>query len=93
LPAFTPGVARRWEQQGQVLTLTPRQAEILALASKGLTDKEIARRLGISPCTVRSHLHHVYQYNGLPNRTAAVRYLLERVWHKHLVASRDEVQS
>lgn len=58
------------------MTLTPRQIEILKLVSAGLLDKQIASKLGISTCTVRSHLRRIYLYNGLPNRTAAARYWL-----------------
>lgn len=40
--------------------LTPREKEILELTSKGLSNKEIARQLHISPNTVKTHLHRVY---------------------------------
>ena len=36
-------------------TLTPREREVMVLATQGLTNKEIGRRLGISPRTVESH--------------------------------------
>lgn len=35
--------------------LTPRQAEIMALRAEGLSNKEIGRRLGVSPRTVETH--------------------------------------
>jgi two-component system response regulator DesR len=41
-------------------SLTPREAEVLRLAAKGLTSSAIAERLGISNSTVRSHLSSVY---------------------------------
>jgi len=55
---------------------TPREQEILALLAEGITNKEIARRLGISPETVRSHLGHIYEKLHVQGRTEAVsKYL------------------
>ena len=56
--------------------LSPRELEILALLSKGITNKEIALRLGISPETVRTHLGHIYEKLHVQSRTEAVtKYL------------------
>jgi DNA-binding CsgD family transcriptional regulator len=55
---------------------TPRQAEIVALIASGLEDKEIARQLGVSVATVRTHLQRLYRQIGVPNRSvAAVRWM------------------
>ncbi len=51
---------------------TPRQVQILELASQGQSDKEIAIALGISIHTVRSHLQRLYRTHGLTNRAEAV---------------------
>jgi DNA-binding NarL/FixJ family response regulator len=56
--------------------LSPRELEILALLSKGITNKDIAMRLGISPETVRTHLGHIYEKLHVQGRTEAVaKYL------------------
>jgi DNA-binding CsgD family transcriptional regulator len=52
--------------------LTPRQNDLLRLVAAGLTNAQIARRLGISEGTVRTHLEHVYDRLGVSSRTAAV---------------------
>jgi DNA-binding CsgD family transcriptional regulator len=52
--------------------LTPRQDELLRLLAAGLTNTQIARRLGISEATVRSHLENIYERLGVSSRTAAV---------------------
>jgi len=52
--------------------LTPRQREILALLAKGFYYKEIGAALGISHCTVRAHLHAVYQKLEVKSRARAV---------------------
>ncbi len=56
--------------------LSHRESEILALLSEGLTNRDIAARLGISFETVRSHLGHVYEKLRVKSRTEAVsKYL------------------
>lgn len=52
--------------------VTARQLEVLALARAGLTNKEIARSLAVSPTTVRKHLENAFARLGTTSRTAAV---------------------
>jgi DNA-binding CsgD family transcriptional regulator len=51
--------------------LTPRQAEVLALVSEGLTDTQIAERLHLSPKTVGHHVSAVLAKLGVHSRTEA----------------------
>lgn len=53
--------------------LTPRELEVLALAELGLSTKEIARRLSITPETVKTHFAKVFQKLEADNRAQAVR--------------------
>jgi DNA-binding NarL/FixJ family response regulator len=52
--------------------LTPRQIHLLRLLAAGHTNSQIARRLGISEGTVRTHLENIYERLGVSSRTAAV---------------------
>jgi DNA-binding CsgD family transcriptional regulator len=52
--------------------LTPRQNGLLHLVAAGHTNAQIARRLGISEGTVRSHLENIYERLNVSSRTAAV---------------------
>jgi DNA-binding CsgD family transcriptional regulator len=52
--------------------LTPRQNDLLRLVAAGHTNTQIARRLGISEGTVRTHLENIYERLGVSSRTAAV---------------------
>jgi DNA-binding CsgD family transcriptional regulator len=52
--------------------LTARETTILSLAAQGLTDKQIAMKLVISPHTVNTHLKSIYQKLSVNNRMAAV---------------------
>ena len=49
----------------------PRQVEILDLVGLGYSDKEIARSLGISRHTVRTHLERLFYAHGWNNRAQA----------------------
>jgi DNA-binding NarL/FixJ family response regulator len=56
--------------------LSPREMEILALLSEGLSNKEIGSELKISFTTVRTHLMHIYEKLHVRCRTeAAAKYL------------------
>jgi DNA-binding CsgD family transcriptional regulator len=52
--------------------LTPRQNDLLHLVAAGHTNSQIARRLGITEGTVRTHLENIYEKLGVSSRTAAV---------------------
>ncbi len=54
------------------LSLSGRQAEILPLLFCGECDNQIAERLGISPPTLRTHLHRLYSRFDVSNRTSLV---------------------
>lgn len=59
--------------------LSSREEEVLRLLAEGLTDREIADRLVISPRTVESHVGSVLRKLGVRNRAqAAQRYRAER---------------
>ncbi len=51
--------------------LSARELEVLALIVEGLTNKEIANRLCLSPDTVKNHVVHIIQKLGVSDRTQA----------------------
>jgi DNA-binding CsgD family transcriptional regulator len=56
---------------------SPREIQVLELASQGLTNPQIARRLGLSVHAIKFHLGSIYRKIGASNRTeAAVAYAL-----------------
>jgi DNA-binding NarL/FixJ family response regulator len=60
------------ESSGVRASLTERELEILELVSRGLTVKQVATRLGISPRTVETHIAKLYRKLGVRNRVQAV---------------------
>jgi DNA-binding NarL/FixJ family response regulator len=60
---------------GRDCELTGRELEVLSLiACHNLNNKQIARKLGVSPYTVKNHMHNIFAKLGVENRQAAVRY-------------------
>lgn len=59
-------------RRSPVPELTPRQWDLLHLIAGGRTNIQIARQLGLSEGTVRTHLENVYARLNVSNRTAAV---------------------
>jgi DNA-binding NarL/FixJ family response regulator len=56
--------------------LTTREQEVVRLVARGMSNKSIARDLGISPRTVEGHLNHVFEKVGTASRTELVHYAL-----------------
>ena len=59
---------------------SPREVEVLALLREGLTDREIAGRLVLSPKTVEKHVAAILRKTGTARRTAAVVTALDNGW-------------
>lgn len=55
--------------------LTRRQCEIMRWAAQGMSNKQIARQLGISPETVKSHFQEAFQRCGVNGRMALLAAL------------------
>ena len=60
------------QRRHPIPSLTPRQTGLLHLVAAGHTNTQIARRLGISEGTVRTHLENIYERLHVSSRTAAV---------------------
>jgi len=62
-------------QEGELMGLSPRENDVLAMLADGLTDREIANALTISPRTVETHVSNILHKLGVRNRAeAAQRY-------------------
>ncbi len=58
--------------------LSLREREVAELASSGLTNKEIAAQLGLSPETIKNHLSHAFTKLGVHNRIELAREMVHR---------------
>ncbi len=57
-----------------LVDLSPRELETLALIAKGFPNKQIARSLGIAEATVKAHITSIFRSIGVENRTQAARW-------------------
>lgn len=60
--------------------LTDREMDVLKLAARGESNREIANDLGLSPRTVQTHLGHTFEKLGVASRTQAVILGLRHGW-------------
>ena len=79
---ISPDIRQQLAADPPVPDLTPRQSEILESMVKGLTDRDIAQQLRLSPESVSEHVGAIRQKIGAANRTEAVaiamrKYLLK----------------
>ncbi len=72
LTLLAPHLEAAYRRARSAGLLTSREREVLSLVRQGLTNREIAHRLGITSGTVRSHLEHAFAKLGVGTRTAAV---------------------
>jgi DNA-binding CsgD family transcriptional regulator len=63
------GERARRRAPGEGGQLTPQERQVAQLAARGLTTKEIASQLVLSPKTIETHLRHVFQKLGVRSRT------------------------
>lgn len=68
-PRVGDGDAKSYD--ARLAELTPRQLAVYMAATRGLSNKLIARELGVEASTVKSHLSAIYATLGVRNRTEA----------------------
>ena len=79
--AVAPEIQQMLDETTPIPPLSPRQNEILESIVRGLTNKDIAKKLGISAPMVNEHLTALFAKIGAANRTEAVTIALR----KHLL--------
>jgi NarL family two-component system response regulator LiaR len=73
-PGKVQGLERPSEQ------LSKRETDILKLAARGMTNKDIADKLHLSNRTIEGHLRTIFNKLGVGSRTEAVLYGLRKGW-------------
>ena len=68
------------EPESATSILSERELEVLKLAAKGLSNREIAKKLFLSVRTVQAHLGNVFNKLDIGSRTEAILYGLKKGW-------------
>ncbi|MFJ4690089.1 ATP-binding protein [Streptomyces sp. NPDC088766] len=71
-PATSPGAGQDWPE------LTASEARVVRLVAQGLTNRQVAERLSLSPHTVSSHLRHAFVKLDITSRVELVRLTADR---------------
>jgi len=79
-PRITAAIVRRLNEVGErsgarerTTAVSPKEAQVLPLLEQGLTNKEIAQRLGVEESTVKNHVHNILRKFGVHQRGEAVK--------------------
>lgn len=73
-----PELSEKLAQRDHQPLLSSRESEVLQLIARGLANKQIATELAVSEATVKTHVAHILDKLGAPDRTRAVTLALER---------------
>jgi len=77
------GARRSYSEPGAPFhPLSDREMEVLSCVVRGMSNKEIAKLLGISHQTVKNHVTSILRKFSVEDRTQAVVYALKRGWVK-----------
>jgi len=79
LNRFVP-VAEKTGREELAEVLSKREVEVLRLATKGLSNQDIANELCLSLRTIQAHLGHIFNKLGVSSRTEAVVHALKEGW-------------
>jgi DNA-binding NarL/FixJ family response regulator len=77
-PRAARAVMSRRQESRPLREMTDREREVLALVGAGLSNKVIARRLGVTEATVKAHLTHIYRRIGVDSRVQAALWARQR---------------
>lgn len=70
----------RAPESARTIVLSSRELEVARLVARGLSDKEIAVRLTISPRTVDGHLRRIFAKAGVSSRAALAAHAVRQGW-------------
>ena len=77
-PHFSPEIRQALDDTAWIPDFTPRQMEVLKSITRGLSNDDIARQLGLSKTRIKQHLNEIYEKLGAANRAEAVAIAIHR---------------
>ena len=71
-PSVAAALVRQMQRASVNRSLSPREAEVLTLVARGLSNTEIAETLFVEPSTVKTHIEHIFAKLGVARRVQAI---------------------
>jgi DNA-binding NarL/FixJ family response regulator len=68
---------RQPRRRQAIASLTAREVEVLILLARGMSNKQIAEQLVVTPKTAGNHVEHIYAKIGASSRTAAAMFAVQ----------------
>ena len=68
---------RQPRRRQAIAGLTAREVEVLILLARGMSNKQIAERLVVTPKTAGNHVEHIYAKIGASSRAAAAMFAVQ----------------
>lgn len=75
---LSPGLSLRLAERDLQPLLSVRETQVLSLIATGMANKQIATQLALGEATVKTHVRHILEKLGAPDRTRAVTLAMER---------------
>jgi DNA-binding NarL/FixJ family response regulator len=75
---LSPEFVKRLAERDLMPLLSPRETDVLRLIAQGLANKQIAGELALGEATVKTHVRHILEKLGAPDRTRAATLAIER---------------
>ena len=82
LEVVTQGPSLRVVNANGKTLITPREEQVVALVAAGLSNRDIARELGLSQHTVKKYLFHIFDKLGISTRVELVLYAVNHGEHR-----------
>jgi DNA-binding CsgD family transcriptional regulator len=73
--ALMPGAGKDIPLQDMKLLLSAKEQEIAKALAQGLSNKQIAAKLGVAPSTVKNHIYSIFRKCNVTNRIGLIQYL------------------
>jgi DNA-binding CsgD family transcriptional regulator len=73
--ALMPGTGETVPLKNMKLLLSAKEQQIVQALAEGLSNKQIAAKLGVAPSTVKNHIYSIFKKCNVTNRIALIQYL------------------
>lgn len=90
IPTYAEIVNQPLDESKQIANIesvgiTNRERQVIPLIADGFSNKEIAQKLHLSVCTVKSHIHNIFTKLALKKRVQIAKFAYQSEYYKNVV--------